>query len=62
MSQEKIVLNELQERGAVTRNWCLQNRITRLSAIIHRLTGKGYNFRSERGERASDNYIYHLVK
>lgn len=62
MSQEKIVLNELEQHGAVSRNWCLQNRITRLSAIIFSLTQKGLNFRRQRGERRSDDYVYHLVK
>ncbi len=63
MSQKQIVLEELRARGAISRNWCLQNYITRLAAIIHTLKKEGYKFIEQNcGKGMEGDYIYHLAK
>lgn len=62
MSQKEIVLNELRERGSISRNWCLNNHISRLSSIIYNLRKGGIHLSAKRGERKSDDYSYHLIK
>ncbi len=57
MSQKTIVLKQLRSEGRVTRNWCLDKRITRLAAIMLDLKHEGVNFDTE--ETAHD-YIYTL--
>jgi len=48
-SQMKMVVNELTTKGYVSRNWALQNFISRLSAIIYNLRyDYGWDFRGER--------------
>ena len=42
--QIDIVEKKLKKDGCVTRNWCLQRYITRLSSIILKLKKKGYRF------------------
>ena len=66
-SQMKKVLEELKAKGKVTRNWCLQNYISRLSAIIYTLRyDYGWDFRGERvyyGEdKAHWDYEYVVTK
>lgn len=57
-TQEKFVLDQLESKGKISRNICLQNYISRLSAIILNLKKKGYDFRTE---REGGDYVYHLV-
>lgn len=54
-SQEEKVLAQLKETGEVSRNWCLQRYITRLSAIIYNLKKDGYDFEIERRD---GDYVY----
>lgn len=58
MTQKQKVLNELKYKGEVSRNECLKNYITRLSAIIYDLKDEGYEFTEVR--RGGD-YVYKLV-
>ena len=57
MSQKTIVLKKLRDEGRVTRNWALQNRISRLSAIMLDLKHEGVNFDTE---ETKHDYIYSL--
>lgn len=56
-SQKQKVLKYLRENGFVTRNWALQNYISRLSAIMLDLKNEGVNF--EAGDKGND-YVYTL--
>jgi len=56
------VLNELKEKGYVSRNAALQNYISRLGAIIHILKGRGARFRSMYVPyRGGKDYRYYLI-
>jgi len=59
-AQIDIVKRELQEKGFITRNWCLKNYISRLGAIIHLLKKemdiKGKYHKYEYGK----DYVYYL--
>jgi hypothetical protein len=57
-SQKDIVLKQLRNEGRVTRNWCLSNRISRLSAIMLDLKHDGVNFDTE---ETKHDYIYKLL-
>jgi len=43
-SQSNQIEKHIRSNGYVTRNWCLQRYISRLSAIIFVLIEKGYEF------------------
>jgi hypothetical protein len=59
-SQVERVKCRIEQMGYITRNECLHNYITRLSAIIYILEKKyGMIFKTE--ERGGD-YIYKLIK
>jgi hypothetical protein len=58
-SQLKRVEDRLKQCGEISRNDCIRNFITRLSAIIQVLEEKGYEF--ETFSRNGD-YVYKLVK
>jgi len=62
MTQLDRVEARLKSYGRITRNQCLRNRISRLSAIIALLEEKGYVFNAfyEKTERGQD-YIYETV-
>lgn len=48
-SQIKFVMSKLNKDGYITRNYALLYGITRLSAIIYRITERhGYGFKTER--------------
>lgn len=47
-SQKQRVINRLLERGEISRNQCLANYISRLSAIIQDLEEDGWIFETER--------------
>lgn len=53
------VQSQLAQYGEVTRNQCIRNNITRLSAIILKLKGMGYDFTTS--ERGGD-YVYSTAK
>lgn len=56
-SQLDWVKSQLAQYGEITRNQCLARNITRLSAIILKLRGMGYDFTTS--ERGGD-YVYTL--
>lgn len=45
-SQKEFVKNELSKNGFITRNKCLRNYISRLSAIIFVLRDEGFEFKT----------------
>jgi len=58
MSQLKKIKAELDSKGFISRNFCLRNYISRLSAIIYNLKDEGYEF--ETFEKDGD-YIYKVI-
>lgn len=60
VTQHQIVKHHLEQYGFVTRNWCLRQYITRLSAIIYDLKKEGMQIESV--IRDNGNYIYEHVK
>lgn len=57
MSQKDKVLKQMRTYGYVTRNWALQNFISRLSAIMLDLKKQGINFEPK---ELNGDYIYTL--
>ncbi len=57
-TQIQIVKDQLKENGMVSRNWCLQRYISRLSAIIQVLELEGFEFTTEHLE---GDYVYRKV-
>lgn len=57
-SQKDIVLKRMREYGYVTRNWCLQHYISRLSAIMLDLKKDGINFEAK---DKNGDYVYILL-
>ena len=55
MTQIKKVEEQIKATGCVSRNWCLRNYISRLSAIIYDLKQEGYEFEEE---RQGGDYVY----
>jgi hypothetical protein len=47
MTQKQWVENRLNENGAITRNECLRNYISRLGAIIAMLKNDGWEFETQ---------------
>lgn len=47
LSQKDIVLKQMRQFGYVSRNWCLQRFISRLSAIMLDLKNEGINFETK---------------
>lgn len=43
-TQRDFVIIQLNQTGRISRNYCLQNFITRLSSIIFNLKKNGYEF------------------
>lgn len=66
-SQQQIVLERIEKTGKVSRNWCLQRNITRLSAIIQDLEEAGYNFETGYGKKLGmakkdwKDYFYYFL-
>lgn len=58
ISQKQIVLKELRQSGVVSRNWCLQNYISRLSSIMLILKQEGVNFETK---KVGGDYVYKLL-
>lgn len=57
-SQKDIVLKQMRQFGYVTRNWCLQRFISRLSSIMLILKQEGVNFETKQVE---GDYVYRLL-
>lgn len=69
MAQKKVVIDVLLKYGVVSRNWALNNYISRLSAIVYDLIHKyGWEFETEKVETIKPNgengwdYVYKLKK
>jgi len=62
-SQEQFVINQLKLNGYISRNLCLQERITRLGAIICNLKKVGWDFDAKFvNEKGGKNFIYYATK
>jgi hypothetical protein len=58
-TQKQRVVKRLKETGRITRNECLANYISRLSAIILELKKEGWDFEIVPDKK---DYIYRVVK
>lgn len=62
LTQEKIVIRKLLEDGYVSRNWALQNYISRLGAIMADLKAKDWHFEGKFVKKdGGKDYIYKLT-
>jgi hypothetical protein len=61
-TQQKYVTDFLKKEGYISRNQCLQQRITRLGAIIFTLKEMGYQFEPKWvKENGGRNFYYYLI-
>ena len=56
-SQKHKVIQKLRADGEVSRNWCLSQYISRLSAIIQVLESEGYIFETKTKD---GDYVYKI--
>lgn len=62
-TQQDWVVSQLVEKGYISRNDCLRNYISRLSAIMCVLKKEGWEFSCEYiTENGGKNYYYRVVK
>jgi len=62
-SQETFVIDQLKLNGYISRNLCLQERITRLGAIICNLKASGWDFDAKYvRENGGKNFYYYVTK
>lgn len=62
-TQSDWVVSRLLATGEISRNICLRERITRLSAIIQDLEEAGWEFNAQyRKENGGRNFVYYLKK
>lgn len=62
-TQEKFVEAVLKKKGKISRNFCLQRYISRLSAIIFTLKTKGYKIEGQFVKtKHGRDYVYYLTK
>lgn len=63
LTQEQIVINQLKQYGYVTRNWALQNYISRLGAIVCDLNKTGWEITGDWIRTANGkDYKYTLIE
>lgn len=66
-TQKEFVIDCLLKHGVISRNYCLKNYISRLSAIILDLQHEGWTFITFTGkqkgfaERHHKNYYYQVI-
>lgn len=61
-TQLEIVKELIDKDGYVSRNWCLANYISRLSAIIYSLKEMGYEFNGKNVKTDyGHDYIYYKI-
>lgn len=62
-SQEKFVINQLKLNGFISRNFCLENYVSRLGAIICDLKKDGWDFDAKyvTGKKGK-NFVYYVTK
>ena len=58
-TQKDIIKKQLNEFGFVSRNWCLENYITRLSAYILDFKKEGLDFEAK---WVNGDYVYYIKK
>lgn len=58
-TQKQFVIDRLKQDGFVSRNMCLQNRITRLAAIVSVLESEGWQLEPFKDE---GDYCYKVIK
>ena len=61
-SQEQFVISQLKLNGFISRNLCLQERITRLGAIICNLKKEGWDFDPKYVQENGGRNFYYYVK
>ena len=63
MTQMEIIRDKLSEDGFISRNFCLQNFISRLGSRIYDLKQEGWEFKTKTvdTDRGHD-YIYQVTK
>jgi hypothetical protein len=62
-TQLEIVREKLHEDGEITRNWCLERYLTRLSARIEDMVHEGYQIEGSYVKTAhGKDYRYTLIK
>jgi hypothetical protein len=62
-SQEEWVIKQLNLNGFISRNFALQNYISRLGAIICNLTKEGWEFEGKYVKsKSGKNFVYYLLK
>ena len=65
-SQKEKIIEQLKLNGYVSRNWCLQNFISRLGALIYILKNEGWEFDEKKtGYYSYENekdYLYYINK
>jgi hypothetical protein len=62
-NQEQFVIRQLRETGQISRNFCLDNYISRLGAIICDLKKEGYEFESGFVKTPNGkDYVYKMTK
>lgn len=62
MTQTQKIIEQLEDKGFVTRNWALQNFISRLGALILALKKEGWVFTQEYTETPHGrDYTYTLI-
>lgn len=61
--QREFVINQLKLNGHISRNLCLQERISRLGSIICNLKKVGWDFEPKYvNENGGKNYYYYVIK
>lgn len=59
MTQKQIIINQLKKHGYISRNFCLENFISRLGSRIYDLQNEGFKFtENHKGENPRDYYYY----
>ena len=59
MTQRETIIKHIKEYGYVSRNWCLENFISRLGSRIFDLEKEGWKFADDhRGGNPRDYYYY----
>ncbi len=61
-SQKEIIINILLKDGRVSRNWCLQNYISRLASLISDLKTESWDFEAKYVTEGNGRNFYYIIK
>ena len=61
MTQRETIIKHIKEYGYVSRNWCLENFISRLGSRIYDLEHEGFKFSPNHKGVNPKDYYYFLV-